>query len=60
MSFGDYLYIAVAILFAYMTFVIIRNNFLSKFDEEERRKDLIDKYEEDYVSKPSEEEPEKD
>lgn len=60
MSFGDYLYIVVAILFAYMTFVIIRNNFLSKFDEEERRKDLIDKYEDDYVSKPSEEEPEKD
>jgi len=60
MSFGDYLYIAVAILFAYMTFVIIRNNFLSKFDEEERRKDLVDKYEDDYVSTPSEEEPEKD
>jgi len=59
-SFGDYLYIAVAILFTYMTFVIIRNNFLSKFDEEERRKDLIDKYEDNYVSKSSEEEPEKD
>ncbi len=60
MSFGDYLYIVVAILFAYMTFVIIRNNFLSKFDAQERRKDLIDEYKEDYVSKPSEDEPEKD
>jgi len=50
MSFGDYLYIIVATLFSYMTFVIIRNNFLSKFDEEERRKDLIDEYEDDYVS----------
>ncbi len=40
MSFGDYLYIVIAFLFAYMTFVIIRNNFLSKFDEEGQRKDL--------------------
>ncbi len=60
MSFGDYLYIVVAILFSYMTFVIIRNNFLSKFDEQERRKDLVDEYEDDYVSKPSEDEPKKD
>ncbi len=50
MSFGDYLYIVVAILFSYMTFVIIRNNFRSKFDEEQRRKDLIDEYEDDYAS----------
>ena len=50
MSFGDYLYIVVAIFFSYMTFVIIRNNFLSKFDEQERRKDLIDEYKDDYVS----------
>lgn len=42
MSFGDYLYIAAAILFSYMTFVIVRNNFRSKFDEEGRRKDLKD------------------
>ena len=33
-----------------MTFTIIRNNFLSKFDEKERRKDLVDEYEDDYVS----------
>ena len=60
MSFGDYLYIFVAILFAYMTFTIIRNNFLSKFDDQERRKDLVDEYEDDYVSKDSEDGPGKD
>jgi len=42
MSFGDYLYIVVAVLFSYMTFVIVRNNFLSKFDDKGRRKDLIE------------------
>ena len=42
MSFGDYLYIIVAVLFSYMTFVIVRNNFRSKFDEEWRRKDLVE------------------
>ena len=50
MSFGDYLYIIVIILFSFMTFTIIRNNFLSKFDEQERRKDLVDEYEDEYVS----------
>ncbi|GEM_PF-648806 len=60
MSFGDYLYIVVAVLFSYMTFVIIRNNFLSKFDEQERRKDLIDEYADDYVSSDDEDEPKKD
>ena len=50
MSFGDYIYIIAILLFAFMTFTIIRNNFLSKFDEQERRKDLVDEYEEDYVS----------
>jgi len=60
MSFGDYLYIIVAVLFSYMTFVIIRNNFLSKFDEQERRKDLIDEYEDDYVTSDDEDEPKKD
>jgi len=50
MSFGDYLYIIAIILFSLMTFTIIRNNFLSKFDEKERRKDLVDEYEDDYVS----------
>ena len=60
MSFGDYLYIVVAILFSYMTFVIIRNNFLSKFDEQERRKDLVDEYEDDYVNRDTEDEAKKD
>ena len=60
MSFGDYLYIVVAVLFSYMTFIIIRNNFLSKFDEQERRKDLIDEYEDDYVTSDDEDEPKKD
>lgn len=60
MSFGDYLYIIVVILFSYMTFVIIRNNFLSKFDEEQRRKDLIDEYEDDYVSDKTETREDKD
>jgi len=60
MSFGDYLYIIVAVLFSYMTFTIIRNNFLSKFDDQERRKDLVDEYEDDYVKKPSENEEKKD
>ena len=50
MSLGDYLYIIAIIIFSFMTFTIIRNNFLSKFDEQERRKDLIDEYEDDYVS----------
>ncbi len=49
MSLGDYLYIIAIILFSFMTFTIIRNNFLSKFDEQERRKDLLDEYEDDYV-----------
>jgi hypothetical protein len=48
-SIGDIIYIIVAILFSYMTFVIIRNNFLSKFDEHQRRKDLIDSYEDEYI-----------
>jgi hypothetical protein len=53
MSFGDYLYIVVVIVFSFMTFTIIRNNFLSKFDEQERRKDLLDEYEDDYTSNKS-------
>ena len=60
MSFGDYLYIVVVIVFSFMTFTIIRNNFLSMFDEEQRRKDLIDEYEDDYVSDKSENKKEED
>ena len=55
MSFGDYLYIVAIVLFSYMTFTIIRNNFLSKFDDKQRRKDLVDQYEDDYVNVDSEE-----
>ena len=60
MSFGDYLYIIAIILFSFMTFTIVRNNFLSKFDERERRKDLIDEYEDDYVSNETADKKEKD
>jgi len=60
MSFGDYLYIIVIILFSFMTFTIIRNNFLSKFDEQERRKDLLDEYEDDYASDKTEDKKDKD
>ncbi len=49
MSFGDILYIIAIILFSWMTFTIVRNNFLSKFDDKQRRKDLVDEYEEDYL-----------
>ncbi len=43
MGFFDYLYIIVAILFAYMTFLIVLRNFQRKFDEDGIRKDLKDK-----------------
>ena len=60
MSFGDIIYIIAIFLFAFMTFTIIRNNFLSKFDDQERRKDLIDEYEDDYVSDKTVNEEDKD
>ncbi len=60
MSFGDIIYIIAIFLFAFMTFTIIRNNFLSKFDEQERRKDLVDEYEDDYVSDKTEDKKDKD
>ncbi len=43
MSAGDILYLIAALLFGYMTFVIIRGNFQRKFDEEGNRLDLKDK-----------------
>ena len=43
MGFFDYLYIIVAILFALMTFLIIKRNFESKFNEDGERKDLVEK-----------------
>jgi hypothetical protein len=39
MRIGDIFYIFAAVMFSWMTFVIVRNNFRSKFDEEGRRKD---------------------
>lgn len=42
MKFGDILYIIAMILFAWITFGIVRGNFQRKFDEEGRRKDLVD------------------
>jgi uncharacterized ion transporter superfamily protein YfcC len=43
MSIGDIIYIIVAILFAIMTFAIIRGNFQRKFDNNGNRLDLEDK-----------------
>ncbi len=40
MSIGEMVYIVAALLFAYMTFAIVRNNFRSKFDDEGNRIDL--------------------
>ena len=37
MSIGDIIYIFVAFLFGFMTFVIIRGNFQRKFDDEGER-----------------------
>ena len=43
MSFGDILYIIAFILFAYITFGIVKNYFKSKFDEDGHRIDMDDK-----------------
>ncbi len=43
MAIGDIVYIGASLLFAYMTFVIIRGNFQRKFDSEGNRLDLKDK-----------------
>ncbi|WP_292656323.1 hypothetical protein [Nitratifractor sp.] len=42
MKLGDILYIVAMIVFAWITFAIVRGNFQRKFDEEGRRKDLVD------------------
>jgi len=42
MSFGDILYIIAFILFAYMTFGIVKNYFKSKFDDDGHRIDMDD------------------
>jgi hypothetical protein len=43
MPIGDIVYIGASLLFAFMTFVIIRGNFQRKFDDEGNRLDLKDK-----------------
>lgn len=40
MSFGDILYIFAFVLFALMTFLIVRNYFRSKFDDTGKRMDM--------------------
>ena len=45
MSFGDYLYIIAMVLFAYITFGIVRGYFKAKFDEDGHRKDMMDEEE---------------
>ncbi len=47
MSFGDIVYVISAILFAIMTFLIVRGNFQRKFDDDGNRKDLVEKEEKD-------------
>jgi hypothetical protein len=47
MSIGDVVYIGASLLFAYMTFVIIRGNFQRKFDDEGNRLDLKEKKKEE-------------
>jgi len=42
MSFGDILYIVAIIIFAYLTFGIVRGYFKAKFDDEGRRKDMLE------------------
>jgi hypothetical protein len=43
LGFFDYLYIFVAVVFAYMTFIIVLRNFQSKFNDKGERLDLIQK-----------------
>ena len=45
MSFGDVLYVIAIVLFAYITFGIVRGYFKGKFDDEGRRIDMIEKEE---------------
>jgi ribose 5-phosphate isomerase RpiB len=45
MKLGDILYIIAAVLFVWMTFVIIRNYYRNKFNERGERMDMLDEYE---------------
>ena len=42
MSFGDVLYIIAIVLFAYLTFGIVRGYFKAKFNDDGRRIDMIE------------------
>lgn len=46
MPIGDVVYIIVMLLFAFMTFVFIRNYYQNKFNEKGQRMDMLDEYEE--------------
>lgn len=43
MSIGDIFYVVAIVLFAMMTFAIIRGNFQRKFDQDGNRLDLKEK-----------------
>jgi len=43
MSMGDIFYVIAMVLFAYMTFAIVRGNFQRKFDKDGNRIDLKEK-----------------
>jgi len=47
MPIGDILYIIAMVLFAIMTFAIIRNYYRNKFNDKGQRMDMIDEYESD-------------
>ncbi len=46
MSFGQIFYYFALALFAFMTFVIIRNYYRNKFNDKGQRMDMLDQYEE--------------
>ncbi len=50
MKLGDIFYIIAMIFFAWITFGIVRGNFQRKFDEQGRRKDLVDSDESESTS----------
>jgi len=46
MPFGDIVYIVAIVLFAYITFGIVKGYFKAKFDDEGRRLDMLEEEEE--------------
>ena len=51
MSFGDIIYVIAMVLFAYITFGIVRGYFKAKFDEDGHRKDMMNEKEKDSEEK---------